>query len=46
MAPSSAWTVAARKTPPRENLGVITGRGMTNGLFPDAPPDSPATPII
>lgn len=31
--------------PPREDLGVITGRGISSGLFPDGLPDSPATPI-
>ena len=31
--------------PPREDLGVITGRGISSGVFPDALPDSPATPI-
>ena len=28
--------------PPPEQLGVITGRGMSSGAFPDALPDRPA----
>lgn len=37
--------IHVQSDPPPENLGVITGHGITSGTFPDALPDQPAQPI-